>query len=178
VTLVGVQGLEANLERVDASVLLDASALLRLGRVNVQRLEMSGVQVKMTGSAPALGLALSGWAKQYARAFDLRCTAEKVSLSWRTSPNEPAWLEISGGSVDSARGSGTLRASQARLGIAQIGLVGAVWTKDNTTSPPGSATLRSRPRAWACASSTRERRLAWIWCSPPPSSASSSRPSG
>jgi hypothetical protein len=137
VALVGVQGLEATIERIDASLLLG------LGRMNVERLEMSGVDVKMTGSAPAVGLALSAWAKQYARAFDLRCTAENVALTWRADQNEPAWLEISGGNVDSARGSGTLRARQARLGPAQVGVIGAVWTKDNTnvTAGLGDSTL-------------------------------------
>ncbi|MBN1606896.1 MAG: hypothetical protein JW940_09705 [Polyangiaceae bacterium] len=131
VTLIGVPGVEASLERIDASVLLG------LGQMNVQRLEMSGVDVEMVGSAPALGLALSVWAKQYARAFDLRATAEDVTLTWRTAQNEPPWLEIAGGSVDSARGSGTLRATQARLGIAQIGVIGAAWTKDSTNITAG-----------------------------------------
>jgi ADP-dependent NAD(P)H-hydrate dehydratase / NAD(P)H-hydrate epimerase len=131
VTPIGVKGVEAKLERVDADVLLG------LGRMNVERLEMDGVELTMTGSAPALGLALSVWAKEYAHAFDVRAMAENVALTWRTAPGEPPWLEVSGGNVDTARGSGTLRARQARVGVAQIGVIGAVWTKDSTNITAG-----------------------------------------
>ena len=140
-TLVGVQGLEASVKRIDASVLLG------LGRMNVTRLEMSGADVKMTGSAAALGLELSAWAKQYARAFDVRCVAENVGLTWRAAQDEPAWLEIAGGSVDSARGSGMLRAGRARLGPAQMGTIGAVWTKDNTNITAGLGDSTRPPRS-------------------------------
>lgn len=122
-TLVGVDGLTLAIDRLHAD----------LDVLKLERVDLSGVTLDAAGSLPALGLALGAWSKRYATAFSLPLFAENLGATWRPDPSEPAWLELTNGSVASTAGGSIVTAEHARLAGIDAGRVGAIWIPSATS---------------------------------------------
>ena len=141
VTLVGVDGVGATVQRIDASVLIG------LGRTTIEQLDIDTVAAELTGSPAALGLALSDWTRRYPQAYSTRARAKNVSMTWRNSSDQEPWLQLSNAVIEPQEAGGVLHAQSAKLGHADLGSIGAQWTQDDAAVALGlgEANLQAAP---------------------------------
>lgn len=104
-------------------------------------IRLSGVDVEAVGSAPALGLGVTEWAKRYPETLRLPTEAREVTLTWRKAAKAEPWLTLSGGSVSRAGAETHFSAEKSVLGVCSerdegapvcpdLGKLGAAWTAD------------------------------------------------
>lgn len=117
--LVGVSGLSVRFDRL----------LVDLDGTDPVRLDFEGVKVEADGSLPALTLALGAWSKRYPHFYALPISARGVGVEWRPEAGRPPWLVLRGGTAASAAGSTIVAADTAEVAGANVGRVGASWTK-------------------------------------------------
>jgi hypothetical protein len=116
--LIGVPGLELGIDRLNVD--LDGTKLTRL--------DFTGLTLEASGSVPALALSLGAWSKKYPSAFALPLSARNVSVRFRPEPSQPAWLELSGGTVATTAAGTIVAAEHTQLAGIDVGRVGATWT--------------------------------------------------
>ncbi|HEY3498828.1 MAG TPA: hypothetical protein VGK73_29255 [Polyangiaceae bacterium] len=121
--LVGVPGLRVEFDRL----------LVDLDGTDLVRLDFAGVRVQADGSLPALALALGAWSKRYPNFYALPLSARGVGVEWRPEAGRPPWLVLKGGTAASAAGSTIVAAEAAEVAGADVGRVGASWTKTATS---------------------------------------------
>ncbi|MEZ4440605.1 MAG: hypothetical protein R3B72_16015 [Polyangiaceae bacterium] len=119
--LAGVAGLEGSCRRLTVS--LDGVVPLRI--------EASGVDLALVGSATDLGLELAAYAKDHPELFRLPALAEDVDARWRPDPDEEPWLVIEGARVEPQGDGAALEATSVALRGFDVGRVGAVWNGDD-----------------------------------------------
>lgn len=122
-TLLGVPDLTLAIDRLDAD----------LDLLELQRVELTGVNVTAGGSLPALGLALGAWSKRYTKAFSLPLFAKNLGATWRPDPAQPPWLELTNGGVASTPGGSIVTAEHMKLAGIDAGRVGATWIPTATS---------------------------------------------
>jgi hypothetical protein len=125
--LIGVPGLALTIDRLDAD--LDGTKLVRV--------ELTSVKVDVSGSLPALALAVGTWAKQYPSAFSLPLAASGVGVTFQPDPAGPTWLELQGGSVASTAAGSIVTIEHASVAGLDVGRVGATWIPTATTVAVG-----------------------------------------
>ncbi len=121
-TLIGVKGLGGKVERLD----------VQLDGLSPQRLEASGVQLSITGSAASLVVQLSEWTKNYPTLPGIPAVAEKVAVQWRAAKDTEPWLAIVDGSVAPDEAGGSFSATGAEVYGVDVGQVGATWRGGGT----------------------------------------------
>jgi hypothetical protein len=121
--LIGVEGLTLGIDRLDAD----------LDRAVLTRLDFTGLKVEASGSLPTLALALGAWSKRFPSAYSLPLSARKVSVAWRPEPGQPAWLELTGGTIAKTPAGTIVAADHALVAGVDVGRVGATWVPTATS---------------------------------------------
>src|SRR5689334_19910024 len=122
-TLIGVDGLRLGIDRLDAE--LDGAKLTRV--------DFTGMKVEATGSLPALALALGAWSKRFPSAYSLPISARGVGVVWRPAADQPAWLELKGGTIAKTPAGTVVAAEHALVAGIDVGRVGATWVPTATS---------------------------------------------
>ena len=94
------------------------------------RIEATGVDIQVRGSAAILALEVSEWTKRYPNAYKVPTRATKVSVTWRSSQHEKPWVTIKGGTLEPSGGGSSFRAEDTQVLGASLGKVGAAWSSD------------------------------------------------
>lgn len=116
--LVDVQHLDLEFQRID--VTLD-------GR-EPTRVDLTGLKVQATGSAPTLALELAAWSKRFPSSYSLPLWASGVEVAWRPDPSAAPWLELTAGQVAKNEATTIVSADQVKVAGAPVGKVGASWS--------------------------------------------------
>ena len=116
--LIDVQGLTLRIDTLDVD----------LDGFDLKGLAFNGLAVEADGSLPKLALELAAWTKRFPQAYALPVSARGVKVEWRPEPGRP-WLELSGGSIASTAAGTVVTAEGTRVAGANVGRVGATWTK-------------------------------------------------
>lgn len=117
--LIGAPGFEAKLGLVDVQLVSFEPSLVQL----------SDVQVGVSGSLPRVLLELGEWTKNNPRAFDAPLVASRVQLSVSEAPAEAPWLAVSGGFLTRTEFGGAFSAQSCKLSGFELGKVGAGFAK-------------------------------------------------
>ncbi len=117
--LVGAPAFEAKIRLVDVT-------LQGFEPVQVQ---LSDVQVGVSGSLPRVLLELGEWTKNHADAFAAPLVASRVSLRVAEVPAGAPWLELSNGFLTRTVAGAAFSAQSCKLSGFEIGKVGAGFTK-------------------------------------------------
>jgi len=117
--LIGAPSFEAKLKLVD----------IALDGLTPKSVEVSDVQVGVSGSLPRVLLELGEWAKNNPRAFDAPLVASRVSLKVAEAPAEAPWLELSGGFLTRTAFGAAFSGESCKLSGFELGKVGAGFTK-------------------------------------------------
>ena len=84
-----------------------------------------GVDAKAQGSLARVALELGAWSKRFPSTYAMPVAASGVSLAWKPSATEDAWLTMSGGTLAKAPDGTAFAAEQTRIAGADVGRVGA-----------------------------------------------------
>jgi hypothetical protein len=117
--LIGAPSFEAKLGLVDVE-LKDFQPL---------RVELTDVQVGVSGTLPRVMLELGEWTKNHPEAFAAPLVASKVSVKVADAPAIAPWLELAGGVLTRTLAGGAFSAQSCRLSGFELGKVGAGFTK-------------------------------------------------
>ena len=117
--LIGAPSFESKLKLVD----------IALDGFEPKSVELSDVQVGVSGSLPRVVLELGEWAKNNPRAFEAPLVASRVSLKVAEAPAEAPWLELSGGFLTRTVAGAAFSADSCKLSGFELGKVGAGFTK-------------------------------------------------
>jgi ADP-dependent NAD(P)H-hydrate dehydratase / NAD(P)H-hydrate epimerase len=120
--LIGVRGLRIAFQRV----------LVDLDGTKPERFEFTGLNVEADGSLPALALDLGAWTKRFPSFYALPLSAAQVAVEWRPEAGRPPWLSLRNGTAASAAGATVVAAENAHVAGANVGRVGATWSKTAT----------------------------------------------
>lgn len=116
--LIGAPSIAAKLKLVDVS-------LQGFEPVQVQ---LSGVQVGVSGSLPRVLLELGEWAKDHPEAFAAPLLASRVNVQVAEEPAAAPWLELSNGVLTRTVAGGAFSAQSCKLSGFEVGKVGAGFT--------------------------------------------------
>jgi ADP-dependent NAD(P)H-hydrate dehydratase / NAD(P)H-hydrate epimerase len=116
--LVGAPGFEARMGLVDIS----------LEGLKPSQVQLSNVQVGVSGSLPRVLLELGEWTRRYGKALDAPLVASRVSVRIAEGPALPAWLELSGGVLTRTVAGAAFSAQSCKLSGFELGKVGAGYT--------------------------------------------------
>jgi hypothetical protein len=116
--LIDVEGLTLRIDTLD----------VELDGFELKGLAFNGLGVEADGALPKLALELGAWTKRFPNAYALPVSARGVKLEWRPEPGRP-WLELTGGSIASTSAGTVVSAEGTRVAGADVGRVGATWTK-------------------------------------------------
>lgn len=116
--LVDVKNLELSFKSID--VALDGQ--------EPERIDLDGVDVQASGSAPTLALELAAWSKRFPRSYALPLWANHVGVVWRPTAGAAPWLEITGGHAAKNEATTIVSAEQVKVAGTPVGKVGASWT--------------------------------------------------
>lgn len=117
--LLGAPSIAAKLALVDVS----------LQGFQPVRVQLSGVQVGVSGSLPRVLLELGEWAKNHPEAFDAPLLASRVDVQVAELPAAAPWLELSNGVLTRTLAGAAFSAQSCKLSGFQVGKVGAGFTK-------------------------------------------------
>ncbi len=118
--LAGVDGVEAAVARMQVD--LDGTRPLRV--------DLEGVRLAADGSASALVLALTSWAKEHPELLSLPASARDVGVVWRPD-GRSAWLTIEGADIAPSSDGGRFEARRVAVVGLEVGVVGASWRGDD-----------------------------------------------
>lgn len=118
-TLIGAPSFEAKLKLVDVSLQGFAPT----------QVQLSDVQVGVSGSLPRVLLELGEWTKDHPDAFAAPLLANKVTLRVSEAPATAPWLELSHGFLTRTVAGAAFSAQSCKLSGFEIGQVGAGFTK-------------------------------------------------
>jgi hypothetical protein len=118
--LVGLPGLDGRAGHVDVA----------LGGWDPERVKATEVRVELLGSAADLALALGEWTARHPGAYRLPVSAEGLTLSWRPSATEPAWLTVDGGGMTTSASGVVFTAGHATASGVEVGSVSASWSAE------------------------------------------------
>lgn len=113
--LIGAPGFEAKLGLADVQ-------LQSFEPVSVQ---LSDVQVGVSGTLPRVLFELGEWARNHADALQAPLVASKVSVKVAEAPATAPWLELSGGVLTHTVAGATFSAQSCKLSGFELGKVGA-----------------------------------------------------
>ncbi len=123
------------LEGATAKLIGAPSFEAKLGLVDVQLtsfqptlVEVSNVQVGVSGSLPRVLLELGEWAKDHPEAFAAPLVASRVSVQVAEAPAAAPWLELTGGFLTQTVAGAAFSASSCKLSGFELGKVGAGYT--------------------------------------------------
>lgn len=110
------------------------AAKLALVDVSVQgfapvQVQLSGVQVGVSGSLPRVLLELGEWAKNHPDAFTAPLLASRVNVQVAEVPATAPWLELSNGVLTRTVAGAAFSAQSCKLSGFEVGKVGAGFTK-------------------------------------------------
>jgi len=117
--LIGAPSIAAKLKLVDVS-------LQGFQPVQVQ---LSGVQVGVSGSLPRVLLELGEWAKDHPDAFEAPLLASRVDVQVADVPAGAPWLQLSNGVLTRTLAGAAFSAQSCKLSGFEVGKVGAGFTK-------------------------------------------------
>jgi ADP-dependent NAD(P)H-hydrate dehydratase / NAD(P)H-hydrate epimerase len=117
--LIGAPSFEAKLKLVD----------IALDGFEPKSVEVSDVQVGVSGSLPRVLLELGEWTKNNPRAYEAPLVASRVSVKVAEAPAEAPWLELSGGFLTRTVAGAAFSAQSCKLSGFELGKVGAGFTK-------------------------------------------------
>ncbi len=107
----------------------------KLGLVDVQlkdfeptQVQVSDVQVGVSGSLPRVLLELGEWTKNHPDAFTAPLIASRVSVRVAEAPATAPWLELSGGFLTRTVAGAAFSAQSCKLSGFELGKVGAGFT--------------------------------------------------
>ena len=108
----------------------------KLGLVDVQlkdfeptQVQVSDVQVGVSGSLPRVLLELGEWAKNHPQAFEAPLIASRVSVQIAEAPATAPWLELSGGFLTRTVAGAAFSAQSCKLSGFELGKVGAGFSQ-------------------------------------------------
>jgi hypothetical protein len=113
--LIGAPAFEANLGLVE----------IELESFEPSLVQLSDVQLGVSGSLPRVLLELGEWTRSNPRAFEAPVVADRVELSVAEAPAEAAWLQVSGGKLTRTNFGGIATATSCRLSGFELGKVAA-----------------------------------------------------
>ncbi len=116
--LIGVEGLTGEIR--DLQVELDNKS--------PKSFELTGVELKVIGSAARLALELSEWTSAHPSLYGNAMTAREVDVSWREAEGKEPWLSLKGGEVAPSEGGARFSASGATIAGVDTGALGASWS--------------------------------------------------
>jgi hypothetical protein len=116
--LVDVKNLELSFKSID----------VELDGQEPERIDLAGVGVQATGSAPTLALELAAWSKRFPQSYALPLWANGVDVVWRPQAGAAPWLEIAGGSIAKNEATTIVSADQVKVAGTPVGKVGASWS--------------------------------------------------
>lgn len=116
--LIGVEGLTGEIR--DSQVELDNKS--------PKSFELTGVDLKVTGSAARLALELSEWTSAHPSLYGNAMTAREVDVTWREAEGKDPWLSLKGGEVAPSEGGARFSASGATIAGVDTGALGASWS--------------------------------------------------
>jgi ADP-dependent NAD(P)H-hydrate dehydratase / NAD(P)H-hydrate epimerase len=93
------------------------------------QVQLSGVQVGVSGSLPRVLLELGEWTKNHPEAFAAPLLASRVNLQVAEAPAAAPWLELSNGVLTRTLAGAAFSAQSCKLSGFEIGKVGAGFTK-------------------------------------------------
>ena len=117
--LIGAPSFAAKIRLVDVS--LDGFTPLQV--------QLSDVQVGVSGSLPRVLLELGEWTKNHPEAFAAPLIASRVKLRVAETPAGAPWLELSNGMLTRTVAGAAFSADSCKLSGFEIGKVGAGFTK-------------------------------------------------
>jgi len=117
--LIGAPAFEARLKLVD----------IALDGFELKSVEVSDVQIGVSGSLPRVLLELGEWTKNNPSAYDAPLVASRVSIKVAEAPAEAPWLELSGGFLTRTVAGAAFSAESCKLSGFELGKVGAGFTK-------------------------------------------------
>jgi hypothetical protein len=120
--LVDVKSLDLSFKSID--VTLD-------GR-EPERIDIDGLGVQATGSAPTLALELAAWSKRFPQSYALPLWAKGIEITWRPDAGAGPWLEIAGGNAAKNEATTIVSAEQVKVAGTPVGKVGASWSATNS----------------------------------------------
>lgn len=88
-----------------------------------------GVAVMIDGSAAAVAVDISQWAKNQTDNFHVPVEAKNISITWK--PNKQTWLAVKGGTIEGDGSTTSFRADKASLMGVGIERVRASWDADD-----------------------------------------------
>jgi hypothetical protein len=94
-----------------------------------QQVQLSDVQVGVSGSLPRVLLELGEWAKNHPEAFAAPLIASRVTLRVAETPAGAPWLELSNGMLTRTVAGAAFSADSCKLSGFEIGKVGAGFTQ-------------------------------------------------
>jgi hypothetical protein len=117
--LIGAPSFAAKIRLVDVS--LDGFTPLQV--------QLSDVQVGVSGSLPRVLLELGEWTKNHPEAFAAPLLASRVTLRVAETPAGAPWLELSNGMLTRTLAGAAFSAQSCKLSGFELGKVGAGFTK-------------------------------------------------
>src|SRR6185369_5883857 len=117
--LIGAPGFEAKIGLVDVQLKSFEPVLVQL----------SDLQLGVSGSLPRVLFEFGEWAKNNPRAFEAPVVATRIKLSVAEAPAEAPWLELSGGFLTRTAFGAAFSAQSCKLSGFELGKVGAGFAK-------------------------------------------------
>jgi hypothetical protein len=140
------------------------AASVRLGTrgLSVASVDAEGVGVTIEGPAGDRVLELASWSGEHADTYRLRGAATGVRLDWRARPGSPAWLTMTGGSLDADGANARFTATSTSAFGVPLGTVGASFAVEasGVTIEVGKRSGAEAPVVARLASSARPPTLA------------------
>ncbi len=116
--LVGVRSLALSFKTIDVEL---------AGR-EPERIDVSGMDVQASGSAPTIALELGAWSKRFPSTYALPLSAAGVAVTWKPDAQGPPWLEMGGGTIAKTPAGTVFAAEHVKVAGTDVGKVGATWT--------------------------------------------------
>jgi hypothetical protein len=120
VKLIGAPSIEAKVGLLD----------LQLQDMQPAQIELSDVQVGVTGTLPRVLLELGEWTKNHPSAYELPVVASRLSLKMAEQAAGAPWLDVSGGFLTRTVAGAAFSAQSCKLAGYELGKVGAGFTKN------------------------------------------------
>ncbi|HEY6078761.1 MAG TPA: hypothetical protein VIW29_08155, partial [Polyangiaceae bacterium] len=135
--LIGAPSIEAKLGLVD----------LQLQDMQPTLIELSDVQLGVSGTLPRVLLELGEWTKNHPSAYELPVVASRISVRVAEQAAGAPWLLVTGGFLTRTVAGAAFSAQSCKLGGFELGKVGAGFTKTggNVTLGFGDQSAQAAP---------------------------------
>jgi hypothetical protein len=122
IALIGAPSIRAQVALID----------VELAGFQPQRIELSGVDARVTGTLPRVLLELGEWTKRNPSAYDLPLVASRLELRVAETPGALPWLAVSRGFLTRTVAGAAFSAESCKLSGFELGRVGAGFSKQGS----------------------------------------------